>query len=178
MTSVVVPKANLQMERFIMTGDVFRISGFAYMSLLVVVAISSLMLTVAMPDIYQTAKREREEQLLFVGQQYQRAIQNFYENRFVAIKRYPNNFEELLEDNRTPKPQHFLRKRYRDPITMTNDWGLVLNEQDQIMGVYSLSDAPLLKTNFKSERVLVSNVDGARQYSDLKFVYLPTKQAQ
>lgn len=164
------------MGRLIMTGNVKTQRGFAYMALLVVIFSSLLVLTKAMPDIYQTAKREREAQLFFVGQQYQRAIANFYENRFVAIKRYPRSFDELLVDNRSPKAQHYLRKRYRDPITQTNNWGLILNEQDQIMGVYSLSNGHVLKKNIEGEHVTISNVAGAEQYSDLKFVYVPSRR--
>lgn len=176
MTFVVGRMVRHLMGHTIMTGKFYRISGFAYMALLLMVAVSSLMLTVAMPDIYQTAKREREAQLFFVGQQYQRAIQRFYENRFVPIKRYPNSFDELLDDNRSLKPQHHLRQIYRDPITQSTEWGLVLNEQDQIMGVYSLSQGSVLKTHIQGHGVTVSNVAGAQKYSDLKFVYLPNRQ--
>ena len=163
------------MEHPTMTGEDHKSAGFAYMSLLVLVALSSLMLTVAMPDIYHTAKREREAQLLFVGREYQKAIQHFYENRLTPIKQYPNSLDQLLEDNRTPKPQHFLRKLYLDPITMSSDWGIVLNEQDQIMGVYSLSNAPTLKTHFEDKRLIVSADGDSLKYSDLKFVYLPNE---
>lgn len=173
MTFVVVLKATHPMEHFIMTGNRDAQSGFAYMALLVVIFSSLLVLTRAMPDIYQTAKREREAQLFFVGEQYQRAIQSFHENSFVAIKRYPQSLNELLVDERSFKASHHLRQRYLDPVTQTNDWGLVLNEQSQIMGVYSRSQDKLLKTYFNSERVIVSNPSGAQQYSDLKFVYIP-----
>jgi type II secretory pathway pseudopilin PulG len=176
MTFVVVPKARQQTGQLIMNGNLNRHRGFAYMALLVVIFSSLLVLTKAMPDIYQTAKREREAQLFFVGQQYQRAIEHFYENRFVAIKRYPRSFDELLVDNRSPKAQHFLRKLYRDPITQTNNWGLILNEQDQIMGIYSQSNGKVLKKHIKEQRVTISNVAGAEQYSDLKFVYLPSRR--
>lgn len=164
------------MERLIMNGNFNRQIGFAYMALLVVIFSSLLVLTRAMPDIYQTAKREREAQLFFVGQQYQRAIEHFYENRFVVIKRYPRSFDELLVDNRSPKAQHYLRKLYRDPITQTNNWGLVLNEQDQIMGIYSQSKGKVLKKQFEGERITISNVAGAEHYSDLKFVYVPSRR--
>ncbi|MBD3635266.1 MAG: type II secretion system protein [Methylophaga sp.] len=157
----------------IMNGEV-RQHGFAYMALLVAIAGSLLLLSVAMPDKYHQGKREREAQLLFAGQQYQMAIERFYQNRFVTIKRYPNNLQELMMDNRNVRPQYHLRRLYPDPMTVEGDWGLVLNEQDQIMGVYSLSDQTLIRTRFHSERIRVSNPAGARYYSDLKFVYLPT----
>jgi type II secretory pathway pseudopilin PulG len=152
------------------TGNSAR--GFAYMALLVVISASLLTLSAAMPDKFQQAKRADEAQLLFAGRQYQQAIERFYNNRFVPIKRYPSSLAELIEDNRTAKPQHHLRRLYRDPMTDDGQWGLVLNEQEQVMGVYSLSEQTLVKTAFDSERIRVSNPTGATRYSDLKFVYI------
>jgi hypothetical protein len=176
MTFVVVLKARHLTEQRIMIGNIDKQAGFAYMALLVVVFASLLMLTRAMSDIYQTAKREREAQLFFAGEQYQRAIESFYENRFVVIKRYPQSLSELLVDERSIKVQHHLRQIYYDPVSQTKDWGLLLNGQSQIMGVYSRSQGKLLKTHFDAERVRTSNSAGAQQYSDLKFVYLPNSQ--
>lgn len=175
MTSAVVLKAKPATAAFTMIGN-YRTGGFAYMALLVVVAASAIAMTVAIPDVYHTAKREREAQLFFVGQQYQMAIQRFYQNPDVVIKRYPISLEELLVDNRSAKPHYHLRRLYPDPMTEQGDWGLLLNEQNQIMGVYSLSEQTLLKVAFDSKRIRVSNPAGARHYSDLKFVYLPTMQ--
>jgi len=152
-----------------MTGN-GKHKGFAYMSLLVVISASLIALSVALPDKYQQAKREREAQLLFVGQQYVRAIKLFYENPLVSIKRYPETFEELLVDNRTAKPLHHLRKLYPDPMTGTYDWGLVKNTENQIMGVYSLSRNKPLRTDFTSFPSVV--VVGGEEYEDIKFVYL------
>ncbi len=145
-------------------------SGFAYMALLVVIAASLMALSAAMPDKYQQAKREREAQLIFAGQQYSNAIRLFYENPHVSVKRYPENFEELLEDKRTPKPMHHLRHLYKDPMTDTTEWGLVKNTEDQIIGVFSLSEGQPLRTDFSLYPTVV--VVGGEEYNDWKFVYL------
>lgn len=144
--------------------------GFAYMALLVVIAASLLALNAAMPDIYQQAKREREAQLLFIGQQYSHAIRLFYENPHVVIKRYPESLDELLVDDRTPRPMHHLRKLYKDPITGSSEWGLVKNEERQIMGVFSLSEGKPLRKNFRGYPGVI--VVGGNEYNDIKFVYL------
>jgi len=144
--------------------------GFAYMSLLVVITASLIALSVALPDKYQQAKREREAQLMFVGQQYVRAIKGFYENPLVSIKRYPDSLDELLIDERTAKPLHHLRQLYPDPMTESQQWGLVKNSEEQIMGVYSLSQNRPLRTDFSSFPLVV--VEGVEKYEDLKFVYL------
>lgn len=146
-----------------------RQSGFAYMALLVVITASLFALSAAIPDIYQQAKREREAQLLFVGQQYANAIRHFYNNPNANLKRYPESLEELLVDNRTQKPMHHLRQLYRDPMTDSFKWGLVQNEEEEIMGVYSLSEGKILRTNYQGyPDVLV----GGDRYKDIKFVYL------
>jgi len=147
-----------------------RHGGFAYMALLVVIFASSLALSVALPDKYQQAKRERETQLLFVGQQYANAIRSFYENPYVSIKRYPDTLDELLVDNRTAVPRHHLRQLYRDPITGSKEWGVLRNEEDQIIGVFSLSKDTPLRTNFGLETMV--GIAAGDKYEDIKFVYL------
>lgn len=157
------------MAAFTTNGDKKSQDGFAYMALLVVIAASLLTLSVAMPDKYQQAKREREAQLFFVGEQYVNAIDRFYNNPFVAEKRYPESLDELLEDDRTPQAMHHLRRLYPDPITNSSEWGLVKNEELQIMGVYSLSEASPLKTDYSEYPSIVSSGNG---YDDIKFVYI------
>lgn len=157
------------MEADIQSGK--QQGGFAYMALLVVIAASLMSLSAAMPDKYQQAKREREAQLLFAGEQYSNAIRLFYENPFVSVKRYPDNFDELLEDKRTPKPMHHLRKLFPDPMTGSTEWGLVKNAENQIMGVYSLAKGQPLRTHFSLYPSVI--VVGGEEYNDIKFVYLP-----
>jgi type II secretory pathway pseudopilin PulG len=147
--------------------------GFAYMALLVVIAISLLTLTIALPDKFQQAQRDKEAQFFFAGQQYQLAIKHFYENRFVTVKRYPKTIKELLEDKRGLKVQHHLRQAYTDPMMPSGEWGLIKNEQDEIMGVYSLSLEPLITTHFDSASIVIGQTQGPLRYNDLKFVYSP-----
>jgi hypothetical protein len=79
--------------------------------------------------------------------------------------------EDLLYDERQANPGRPLRKLYRDPITGSEDWGLVKNADGYIMGVYSLSrDVPIKRAGFPPE---LSNLSGAKYYSDWKFVYQP-----
>ena len=103
----------------------------------------------AAADVWSvTRQREREKQLLFVGQQYRAAIRHYY---FAGAGRaYPPSLAALLDDDRFPTPQHHLRRLYVDPITGSSDWGLV-QVGDRIMGVHSLSDAePVKRTGFSA----------------------------
>ena len=162
------------MEVTILTGK-RQSAGFAYMALLVVIAASLIVLSSAIPDIYQTAKREREVQLFFVGEQYRSAIKRYYQNPKVSSRAYPDNLKQLVSDDRTAKPSHYLRRLYRDPMTRDGKWGLILNENNKIIGVYSRSQQKLLKQNFDHNIVTVMDQTGSRQltYSDLKFMFSP-----
>lgn len=152
-----------------LNGNKYQQVGFAYMALLVVISASLLALSAAIPDKFQQAKREREAQLFFVGQQITNAIESYYNNPLVTEKHYPETLDELLVDDRSPKPMHHLRKLYRDPMTSSKEWGLVKNEEMQIVGVYTLSEGKPLKTNYSAYSSVVVNGD---QYYDIKFVYI------
>jgi len=147
--------------------------GFAYIALLATLAILMLALTSASESISHNAKREREQQLFFVGEQFRNAIKNYYENSPSGVKQFPNKLNDLLKDNRFAKPARYLRRIYRDPMSNDFDWGVVLNENKQIVGIYSLSSKELLKTNLPSDLVTVDSDKGKLKYSDLKFIYTP-----
>jgi len=143
--------------------------GFAYLTLLVVLAVMAIVISGASVNLSHQAQREREEQLLFVGEQFYNAIESYYAVSQDQTKRYPTDLKQLLIDNRGIKPKHHLRKIFQDPITKTFDWGLVLNTQKQIIGVYSLSNEYVLKT--KLPDFVVQKSTKAATYQDIKFIY-------
>ncbi len=84
-----------------------RERGYAMAALLVAMSVMAIMLSTAMP-VYQTvARREREAELVFRGEQYARAIALFQ-------RKYGN---QLPPDVDVLIDQRFLRKKYKDPIT-------------------------------------------------------------
>ncbi|MGA7178383.1 MAG: type II secretion system protein [Thiobacillaceae bacterium] len=128
-----------------------RSRGFTYVGVLIMVAIMGLVLA-STGEIWHTVqKREKEQELLFIGDQFRHAIRQFYRHSPAGARRYPLALEELLKDPRYPGVQRYIRKIYIDPITGTAQWGLVTGPNGQIYGVYSLSDAePVKKKNFRS----------------------------
>jgi type II secretory pathway pseudopilin PulG len=82
-------------------------AGYAMAVLLVAMSVAAIMMTVAMPVWKQTAQREREEELVFRGLQYVRALRLFSAKYANAA---PPSLDVLVE-------QRFLRKKYKDPIT-------------------------------------------------------------
>lgn len=147
-----------------------RARGFGYIGLLILVAMMSIALAAA-GEIWHTAmKREKEQELLFVGGQFRHALQQFYANTPRQGRRYPLNLEELLLDPRYPGIRRYLRKIYADPMTGSTEWGLVSGPNGEIYGVYSLSETePLKKGNF---RLLERGFEGTAKYSD--WVFMPT----
>jgi len=148
--------------------------GFAYIALLASLAVIMMILTAASENISQTAKREREQQLFFVGEQFRNAIASYYENSPQGNKQFPSNFDELVRDNRNVKPMRHLRRLYRDPMTNDIEWGQIRNEQQQLVGVYSLSTEQVLITGFDRTFITADETQGVLNYSNLKFIYSPT----
>jgi len=76
-------------------------------ALLVAMGIIAIVLSTTLPVFSTMAKRERETELVFRGQQYARAVTLFQRKYGNAL---PPNLDVLLNER-------FLRKQYKDPIT-------------------------------------------------------------
>jgi type II secretory pathway pseudopilin PulG len=149
--------------------------GFTYIGVLIVVALIGVGLAVT-GDVWRTtAQREKELELLFVGDEIRRAITQYYESTPGTGKQFPSSLESLLKDERYPTTRRYLRKIYRDPMTGKAEWGLIKGPGDSIMGVYSLSkQAPIKRANFPTD---YASFGGAANYSDWQFAYGGTKGA-
>lgn len=120
-------------------------SGVVLLALLIALVLGGIALMAAADVASVARQRAREQELLFVGDQYRKAILRYYMGAPAGMRRtLPAKLEDLLEDDRFPKPVHHLRRLYPDPITGSTDWGL-LRAADRIAGVYSLSDKQPLK---------------------------------
>jgi type II secretory pathway pseudopilin PulG len=120
----------------------------------------------------KTMQQEKERELLFIGNQFRRAILLYYERTPSAVKQYPIELNDLIKDNRYPSVQRYLREIYRDPLTGIKEWGLIQAPEGGIMGVHSLSsDVPQKTGNFSEQYAEFAN---SQQYSDWKFIYRPS----
>lgn len=145
--------------------------GFTYFGLLAIIAVMGVALAAA-GEVWHTAqKREKELELLFIGNQFRLAIAGYYERTLDQAQRYPATIEDLLKDPRYPSAQRYLRKVYRDPITGSENWGLIKGPDGEIYGVYSLSEEePLKKSNFS---LADKNFAGKTKYADWVFMHAP-----
>jgi len=145
--------------------------GFTYLGIIFAVAILGAVLAATGTIWSQSAQREKERELIHVGNQFRRAIGLYYERTPGIVKRFPPNLGELLLDTRNLTIQRYLRRLYTDPITGTAEWGYVRAPDGGIMGVYSLSEAePVKSANFKKNNERFMN---ATRYTEWQFVYVP-----
>lgn len=124
--------------------------GFIYIGLLIGLAIVGIGLGNVSVDWAQASQRDREEELMFIGDQFRQAITRYYLQSPPADRRFPMHLEDMLEDARTPgKVNHYLRTVYRDPMTGTKNWGEVRLAGGQLVGVYSMStERPIREKGF------------------------------
>jgi type II secretory pathway pseudopilin PulG len=80
-------------------------------ALLIAMSVMTILLTIALPTWKQTIQREKEEELVFRGTQYSRAI-SAYQRKYANAS--PPTLDVLVE-------QHYLRKKFKDPLAISDD---------------------------------------------------------
>ncbi|MBI4204713.1 MAG: type II secretion system protein [Betaproteobacteria bacterium] len=148
------------------------VKGFTYLTVLFIVAILAGGLALIGEVWHTAALREKEAELLHIGNQYRKAIERYY---LTGQRQFPRALNDLIKDPRRPTTERYLRRIYPDPITGKEEWGFVKGPDGGIMGVYSLSeDKPLKSGNFQPRDTAF---DGMTKYSDWKFVPTPADLA-
>ncbi len=84
--------------------------------LLVAMTVASVLIAATLPLLSTEVQRDKEDELIFRGLQYAEGIRNFRRR----YGRYPNSLKEMYE----MRPRT-LRKLWKDPITDSDDWGLI-----------------------------------------------------
>jgi type II secretory pathway pseudopilin PulG len=126
-----------------------RQHGFTLLGLLFLVAVMGVGMAALGAMWHTAAQREKERELLFAGDQYRRAIESFWKASRKGEERLPKNLDELLEDPRFPNTVRHLRRLYPDPMTGSQEWGMVKGADGGIAGVHSLFDGkPFQRANF------------------------------
>jgi type II secretory pathway pseudopilin PulG len=142
--------------------------GFAMAGLLVAIALLSLGMSMAMPAWKTLIQREKEEELLWRGQQYDRALQLYRKKN--AAPGAPS-LDLLIQGK-------FLRKKYKDPIT---------NGDFELVGVGQTANAPGVRQPQRGFGQLIGGVrskskarsfrvlNGRTTYDEWQFTYVPWK---
>lgn len=143
-------------------------SGFTYIAMLIFIAIMGVVLASVGEVWHMAVRREKEKELLFIGEQFRQALNQYSVNAMAGKPRYPMNLDELLQDPRFPNTKRYLRKLFNDPITGTANWGLFKGPSGEILGVYSLSEEePVKKHNFS---VANASFEDKLKYTDWVFM--------
>jgi hypothetical protein len=94
--------------------------GYAVLLAIFMVATMVLLAAAATPNILTQGRRLREQEAIWRGNQYVRAIRLYYQKN----GKYPSNLEDLTKANAAGV--HFLRKAYREPMNNSDgSWRLI-----------------------------------------------------
>jgi len=145
-------------------------SGFTYTALLLTIVILGITMGAAGKYWSNMVLRDKEEELLFRGEQYRLAIERYY--YAFGRMQYPQSIDDLLKDNRSPQAKRYLRQKYKDPITGED----FVEKRDplskRITGVFSSSDKePLKQGNFPDMPLIYREFEGKKKYSEWVFEF-------
>jgi type II secretory pathway pseudopilin PulG len=142
-------------------------SGYAMAALLVAIALMAVLMSVAMPVWRQANQREREAELVWRGEQYDRAIQ-LYRKKFSAPG--PPNLDILVD-------QKFLRKKYKDPMTggdfELKPVGVVGNLPTNVPQPRRAEGQLIGGVKSKSKEKSIRVLNGRNRYDQWEFTYKP-----
>jgi type II secretory pathway pseudopilin PulG len=142
--------------------------GFTYVWVMTAVAILGVGLAAVGPLWSDAVKREREQELLRIGQIYAQAIGSYYRSSPGSQKRYPPSLEALLLDTRFVGTYRHLRRLYTDPLKPSQAWSVIRAADGGVLGVFSQSvDAPLRREPLD---LGITVLPAASKYSDWQFV--------
>ncbi|WP_144400024.1 type II secretion system protein [Geobacter pickeringii] len=144
------------------------VDGFTYLAAIMIVVIMGIMLGVSGQLWRTTMKREREEELLFRGQQYKAAMERWYKpgGPGQPPPSSLNDLKDLLKDPHSTTTVRYIRRLYKDPVT-GKDFDVVRQPGKGIVGVMSTSeDEPLKAGGFPKG---LEALEGANQYKKWLF---------
>jgi type II secretory pathway pseudopilin PulG len=169
--------------------------GYAMAALLVGMSVMAVLMSALLPVWTHMATREKEEELIFRGKQYARAI-GLFQRKYANTA--PPSIDVLVE-------QRFLRKKYKDPITNDDFQPLYANQQALLPGqggqvaqrpgqsatqsnpvqqvptggVGSGGMTPqggVIGVTSKSKEASIKQYNGRSRYNEWSFIYLQTAQ--
>lgn len=169
--------------------------GYAMAALLVGMSVMAVLMSALLPVWSHMATREKEEELIFRGKQYARAI-GLFQRKYANTA--PPSIDVLVE-------QRFLRKKYKDPITNDDFQPLYANQQALLPGQGGqvaqrpgqsatqsnpVQQAPaggvgsggitpqggVIGVTSKSKEASIKQYNGRSRYNEWSFIYLQTAQ--
>jgi type II secretory pathway pseudopilin PulG len=143
--------------------------GFAYVLLLLAIALISIAATGAVSLGATMARRDAERELLAVGTEFRQALLSYAGVPAGASLsgdgRGPKSLDDLLKDPRVPGVRRHMRRLYPDPLTGKAEWGLLLDVHGRITGVHSLAEGtPIQQAGFEPPFASFEGAESYRQW--------------
>ena len=114
-------------------------AGFTYLGVLFVIALIGISL-IAISEVWATTgRRQKLDELDWVGAQYQQAIGSYYDaTPGVVVKTYPRTLDHLLSDPRYVTTRRHLRQIYPNPFSANAEWEVIRAADGGIRGVRAM----------------------------------------
>lgn len=142
-------------------------NGFSYIGLLIMIMVIGAVSAATLTTGSAMQRRAAEEELLFIGGQFESALKAYYDASPNGIRPYPQQLSDLLKDPRFPVTRRHLRKIYADPLTGSVEWGTINAPEGGILGIYSRSaETPIRASGFDNN---FARFEGAKTYSEWVF---------
>ena len=118
-------------------------AGYTLAVVMVFTSVLLVTLSGAVINWQKAMQREREEELIYRGKQFMRAVE-LWQRKFPGT--YPTTIDALLSTTNT----RFLRKKWKDPITNSDEWRLLkMNPDGSISGLTVIpGSSPLGPSSF------------------------------
>lgn len=118
-------------------------------------------------DVYSAkVQRQKEKELILVGELYKKAIKDYYLSTPGGIHKFPEKLEDLTRDRRHIVIRRYIRKIYLDPMT-GKPLALIVAPEGGIMGVKSTSTKHPLR-HYQASKF--SSVTDIKTYQDWHFI--------
>ena len=105
----------------------------------------------------------KERRLIEAGEVIAKALRTYRDASPGSAKDFPTELTDLLHDPRMLADKSYFTTLPVDPLTQKQEWGVIRNKINQVVGVHSLStEPPTIYAKLFSFR-------GGGKYSDWKF---------
>lgn len=93
--------------------------GYALLMVIFLVALVIVGMAAAIPDVLTQGRREKEAEMIFRGNQYDRGIKLYYKK----MGKYPQSLDDIVKEQ---NGIHFMRQAYKDPMNKEDgSWRLI-----------------------------------------------------
>jgi type II secretory pathway pseudopilin PulG len=141
--------------------------GYTLAALIVIIGVITVFVAVALPLWSRITTREREEELVFRGEAYNKAIVRFYREK----GRLPLSLDELVSSRA-------LRRLYPDPMTRDGNWDIIYYSPTGLIrgdsGKSKVKSKGIIGVASRSNRRSVRIYQGKDRYYDWLFLAVDT----